>query len=84
VVEYDIVEVLHDRSLRWSSRVKGTTAGLVALEQVSRKTINECFAIHVSTQTILARVKSDSEGTTVQDHQDHKDPIRPASQSSSD
>jgi hypothetical protein len=61
-VEYEIFEVLQDGSVRWHACVRGTTAGLATLDQFSKKTTNECFAIHLSTQTILARVKHRSDG----------------------
>ena len=56
-MEYDIFEVLQDGSVRWHACARGTRAGLATLEQCSKKTTNECFAIRLSTQTILARVK---------------------------
>lgn len=61
-MEFDIFEVLQDGSLRWHACARGTTAGLATLEQFSKKTTNECLAIHVSTQTILARIKHNSDG----------------------
>ena len=65
--EYDIFEMHHDDSVLWHARTMGTKAGLAKLEELSKKTTNECFAIHLSTQTILARVNQAIEGQTVQD-----------------
>ena len=82
--EYDIFEVLHDGSVLWQASARGAKAGLATLEHFSKKTTNECFAIDLSTRTILARVKHASEAGKAQDRQDLKDPIRPASRAAAD
>jgi hypothetical protein len=61
-VEYDIFEVVEDRSVRWHACSRGTTAVFATLEQFAKKVTNECFAIRLSTQTILARVKHHNQG----------------------
>jgi hypothetical protein len=66
--EYDIFEMHHDDSVLWHARATGMKAGLAKLQELSKKTTSECFDIHLSTQTILARVNQAIEGQTLQDH----------------
>ena len=54
--DYDVFEVFPDRSLKWRVCVHGTQLALATLEEIAKKTVNECFASNVSTQEIIGRV----------------------------
>jgi hypothetical protein len=54
--EFDVFEILPDRSLMWHGCFRGTECVLAKLRQCSKQTLNECFAIHLTSQTILLRV----------------------------
>jgi hypothetical protein len=52
--EYDIFERLEDGSTLWRDAVNGLENALLKLEEVAKKTTNECFAMHLPTQEIIA------------------------------
>jgi hypothetical protein len=54
--EYEIFETLEDRSVIWRTYAQGTKLALAKLEAISQKTSNECFAIHLGSQTVIGRV----------------------------
>ena len=56
--EYDIFERLEDGSALWRDTVQGRDKALLKLEEVARKTRNECFAMHLPTQEIIASANS--------------------------
>jgi hypothetical protein len=54
--EYDIFEQLADGSPMWRGRASGLHAVRQQLLQLSKITKNECFAMHLPTKEIVARV----------------------------
>jgi hypothetical protein len=54
--EYDLYELLPDRSLKWRSCVRGTRRAVEALQEMAEQTDNECFATELGTDEIIARV----------------------------
>ena len=52
--EYDIFERLQDGSTLWRDAVHGLENALLKLEEIAKKTTNECFAMHLPTQEIIA------------------------------
>ena len=53
--EYEIFESLQDRTVIWRGCACGTQAALATLEKLSKQTENELFAIHLRSQTVIAR-----------------------------
>jgi CheY-like chemotaxis protein len=62
--EYDVFE-LSKGSPVWHSRAKGLLEARAALQQLSRKTQNECFVMHLPTKEIVARVNVSTDGKPV-------------------
>jgi len=56
--EYDLFEQLPDGSPIWRGHVVGTQEVSLKLEEIARKTANECFAIHLPTQEIVRRAEA--------------------------
>lgn len=54
--EYEIFETLPDQSIIWRTYAQGAKLALAKLEAISQTTPNECFAIHLVSQTVIARV----------------------------
>jgi len=53
--DYDVFEVFPDHTLRWRVCVHGTQLALATLEEIAKRTVNECFASNVGTQEIIGR-----------------------------
>jgi hypothetical protein len=51
--DYDLFERLQDQSLVWRGSVHGLENARRKLEEVSKGTINECFAMHTPTRQIV-------------------------------
>jgi hypothetical protein len=54
--EYDLFERLPDGSPMWRGHASGLRAARQQLQEIARSTANECYAIHLPTQEIVARV----------------------------
>jgi|SRR5579875_585870 len=54
--EYDLFEQFPDGSTRWHTNATGVENARAKLEALARNTPNECFAIHLPTKEILARL----------------------------
>jgi hypothetical protein len=52
--DYDLFERSHDNSLMWRGSVHGLENARRKLEEVSKGTTNECFAVHTPTRQIVA------------------------------
>lgn len=55
-IEYDVFEVLPNRSLTLRASVRGAHSALEALKAVGSRTLNECFAADLETQEVIGRV----------------------------
>jgi hypothetical protein len=53
---YDIFEILPDDSLRWRMCIAGAANVASALKGLGGLTQNECFAVNINTNEVLARV----------------------------
>jgi hypothetical protein len=56
--DYDLFEVLFDRSVKWRSCVRDRQRALDMLKVVGSRTFNQCFAINLRTHEIIGRVNS--------------------------
>ena len=56
--EYDVFEVLLNRSIKWHLCVRGKQRALDMLKALGIRTFNECFATDLGTQEIIGRVNS--------------------------
>jgi serine/threonine-protein kinase RIO1 len=54
--EYDVFEILPDKSLLWRVWARGEQRALELLKAAGIKTPNECFAIDLKRQEIIGRV----------------------------
>ncbi len=54
--EYDIFEILLNRSVKWHLCAQGRKGALYMLKLVGDRTLNECFAIDLGTRATIARV----------------------------
>lgn len=54
--EYEIFEQLADGSLIWRGHASGLASVRQRLEEVASQTKNECFAIHLLTKDVVARL----------------------------
>ncbi len=54
--EYDIFEKLPDGSILWRTMIKGFENALVELKKLGGDSMNEHFAIHTPSNTVVARV----------------------------
>lgn len=54
--EYEIFEQLPDGSPIWRSHASGLHNAHLKLQEVARKTSNECFAVHLHTKEVVARL----------------------------
>lgn len=54
--EYEIFEQLPDGSPVWRDHASGLPTVRVKLEQLARKTANECFAMYLPTKEVVARL----------------------------
>lgn len=61
--EYEIFEQLPDGSPVWRGRAAGLPSVRSKLEELARKTTNECFAMYLPTKEIVARLNSKSAAT---------------------
>jgi hypothetical protein len=60
--EYDVFEVLLNRSVKWHLCVREKQRALDMLKALGSRTFNECFATDLGTQEIIGRVNSRSIG----------------------
>jgi len=58
--EYDLFEVLSNRSVKWHLCVRGKQRALDMLKALGSRTFHECFATDFETQEIIGRVNSES------------------------
>ena len=56
--DYDIFEILRDRSVKWRLCVRDKQCALDMLKVVGNRTFNECFATDLWTREIIGRVNS--------------------------
>jgi hypothetical protein len=61
--EYDVFEILLNRSVKWHLCVREKQRALDMLKALGSRTFNECFATDLGTHEIIARVNSVSIGT---------------------
>lgn len=54
--EYDLFERFPDDSLLWCRHVSGLRNASLALTKLAKTTTNECLAINLSTNEIVARL----------------------------
>lgn len=54
--EYDLFEQMPDGSPIWRGHVSGFLEVRRRLEELSKATVNECFAMHLLTKEIVARI----------------------------
>ena len=54
--EYDVFEVLLDRTVKWHFCVREKQRALDMLKALGSRTFNECFATNLQTQQIISRV----------------------------
>ena len=64
--EYDLFEILPNRSLVWHAWVRGTQGALEMLKAVGNRTCNECFATDLETREIIGSVNVNKEGRAAQ------------------
>jgi hypothetical protein len=60
--EYDVFEVLLNRSVKWHLCVREKRCALDMLKALGSRTFNECFATDLETNEIIGRVNSESIG----------------------
>jgi hypothetical protein len=58
--EYDVFEILSNRSVKWHMCVREKQRALDMLKAVGSLTFNECFATDLGTQEIIGRVNKGS------------------------
>jgi hypothetical protein len=58
--EYDVFEVLLNRSVKWHVCVREKQHALDMLKALGSRTFNECFATILGTQEIIGRVNCGS------------------------
>jgi hypothetical protein len=58
--EYDVFEILLNRSVKWHLCVGGKQHALDVLKALGSRTFNECFATNLGTQEVIGRVNSGS------------------------
>jgi hypothetical protein len=61
--EYDVFEILLNRSVKWHLCVREKQRALNMLKALGSRTFNECFATNLETHEIIARVNNGSIGT---------------------
>jgi hypothetical protein len=61
VTEYDIFEIMPDRSLLWRACTRSLKNANLMLMDFSKQSTNEFFAIHLLTNEIVARSNHESE-----------------------
>ena len=54
--EYDVFEVLVNRSVKWQFCVREKQLALDMMKALGTRTFNECFATNLGTQEIIGRV----------------------------
>jgi len=54
--EYDVFEILLNRSVKWHLCVREKQRALDMLRALGSRTFNECFATDLGTQEIIGRV----------------------------
>jgi hypothetical protein len=57
-IDYDVFEVLPNRSLMLRVSIRGTQRALAVLKAVGSRTSNECFATEIETQEVIGRVNN--------------------------
>jgi hypothetical protein len=60
--EYDVFEVLLNRSVKWQFCAREKQLALDVLKALGTRTFNECFATDLGTQEIIGRVNSERVG----------------------
>jgi hypothetical protein len=58
--EYDVFEILQDRSVRWRFCLPGKQRAPHTLKALGARTFNECFATNLATREIIGRVNDGS------------------------
>jgi hypothetical protein len=53
MIEYDVFEVLADKSLIWRACASGVQAAIYKLEAVGRHNTHDCFAINLRTRELF-------------------------------
>jgi hypothetical protein len=61
--EYDVFEILLNRSVKWHLCVHEKQRALDMLKALGTRTFNECFATNLGTQEVIGRVNSGSTGS---------------------
>jgi hypothetical protein len=56
--EYDVFEILFNRSVKWHVCVREKQDALDMLRAVGSRTFNECFAMNLATREIIGRVNN--------------------------
>jgi hypothetical protein len=58
--EYDVFEILPNRSVKWHLCIREKQRALDILRALGSRTFNECFATNLATREIIGRVNSGS------------------------
>ena len=54
--EYDVLEILLNRSVKWHLAVREKQRALDMLRALGSRTFNECFATNLETREVIGRV----------------------------
>lgn len=65
--EYDVFEILLNRSVKWHSCFREKQRALEVLKALGTQTFNECFATDLATREIIGRVNRRSAGKTIRE-----------------
>jgi hypothetical protein len=57
-IDYDVFDVLPNRSLMLRASIRGMQRALAALKTIGSRTSNECFATELETQEVIGRVNN--------------------------
>jgi hypothetical protein len=54
--EYDIFEKMPDGEVTWRGSVRGHEKAIAKLKELSTKSLNEHFVLHLPTKAVVARI----------------------------
>jgi hypothetical protein len=61
--DYDIFETFPDGATLWRGNVKGLESVGTLLRQLAKQTTNECFAMHIPSNEVVARINVPGSGS---------------------
>lgn len=62
--EYDVFEILLNRTVKWQLCVREKQCALDMLRSLGSRTFNECFAMDLNTQEVIGRVNQETSADT--------------------